>query len=307
VFPNNLLSVADFSRKQAEDLFDLADHFEKHPPMGLLDRDQIVGTLFYEASTRTRLSFEAAALKMGGGVISVPDANDSSAKKGETVADAVRVMSGYCDLIVVRHPIVGSAAEAARTSLVPIVNAGDGDREHPSQALLDLYTIRKERGEIEGAQVALVGDLRFGRTVHSLALALALWPGIKIYLVAPAILATPTAVLEALQAAGVEYRQTECLEEILPDIDVLYATRIQKERFKGEEEPLYETVKDFLRITGQTLKAMKKDALVMHPLPRVGEIALEVDDDPRAIYFRQAWNGVPLRQGIIATMLNRTS
>jgi len=274
MFPKHLISITDVTREQIGRLFTLAAGFEHTPPKGVLDPWQVICTLFYEPSTRTRISFESAALQMGGNVVSVADAKASSARKGETLADAVRVLSAYCDLIVLRHPRAGSAAEAAAVSRVPVINGGDGPRQHPTQTLLDLYTINKERGGgIEGARVALVGDLRFGRPAHSLALGLAKWPGIKLDLVSPRLLAMPAEILAALRAAGVQYRQTSRLEEVLSYADVFYRTRFQKERFKGINWFLRFLVKDHLRITRETPACMKPSALIMHPLPRVGEIS----------------------------------
>lgn len=282
-------------------LLETAAELEQAEGAGKLPRHlagKIVATLFYEPSTRTRLSFETAVLKLGGQVISAESAGScSSAVKGETLADTARVISGYADALVIRHPEKGAAEECAVYATIPVINAGDGAGEHPSQALLDLYTIKKELGRLDNITVTLVGDLRNGRTVHSLIPLLASFEGITINLVSPPALSLP----EGTIAKGANIYSA--LEEVLPTTDVLYVTRVQKERFASEEE--YLAVKDAYIIDATTLKQMKKNAVIMHPLPRINEIKPEVDADPRAAYFRQTKNGVYVRMALLMSMLSK--
>ena len=263
---------------------------------------RIMATLFYEPSTRTRLSFESAMLRLGGSVIGTEAAHTfSSAIKGETLEDTVRMVSTYADLIVLRHDQAGAAARAASVASVPVVNAGDGPGEHPTQALLDLYTIERELGHVEGVRVAFCGDLRFGRTARSLALLLALYPGVRLAFVAPAVIQVGGDILERLAARGVECRLAEQLTDVLDDVDVVYQTRGQKERFTDPLE--YEQARTAIRIDGAIMRQLPATAIVMHPLPRVDEIAPEVDADPRAAYFRQAANGVAIRMALLEMLL----
>jgi aspartate carbamoyltransferase catalytic subunit len=263
---------------------------------------RVMATLFYEPSTRTRLSFESAMLRLGGAVIGTEAARTfSSAIKGETLEDTVRMVSTYADLIVLRHDEAGAAARAASVASVPVVNAGDGPGEHPTQALLDLYTIERELGHVEGVRVAFCGDLRFGRTARSLALLLALYPGVRMTFVAPPVIQVGGDILARLEARGVECRLAEQLTDVLDDVDVVYQTRVQKERFTDPLE--YEQARTAIRIDGAIMRQLPATAIVMHPLPRVDEIAPEVDADPRAAYFRQAANGVAIRMALLEMLL----
>ncbi|MFZ0129599.1 MAG: aspartate carbamoyltransferase [Candidatus Dormiibacterota bacterium] len=263
---------------------------------------RIMATIFYEPSTRTRLSFESAMLRLGGSVIGTEAARTfSSAIKGETLEDTVRMVSTYADLIVLRHDEAGSAARAAGVASVPVVNAGDGPGEHPTQALLDLYTIERELGHVDGVRVAFCGDLRFGRTARSLALLLALYPRVRLSFVAPAVIQVGSDILARLEARGVECRLADQLTDVIDDIDVVYQTRVQKERFTDPLE--YEQARMAIRIDGAIMQQLPAAAIVMHPLPRVDEIAPEVDADPRAAYFRQAANGVAIRMALLEMLL----
>ncbi|MFZ0918759.1 MAG: aspartate carbamoyltransferase [Candidatus Dormiibacterota bacterium] len=263
---------------------------------------RVMATLFYEPSTRTRLSFESAMLRLGGAVIGTEAAHTfSSAIKGETLEDTVRMVSTYADLIVLRHDEAGAAARAASVASVPVVNAGDGPGEHPTQALLDLYTIERELGHVDGVSVAFCGDLRFGRTARSLALLLALYPGVRLAFVAPAVIQVGGDILARLEACGVECRLAEELTDVLADVDVVYQTRVQKERFTDPLE--FEQARTAIRIDGAIMRQLPAKAIVMHPLPRVDEIAPEVDADPRAAYFRQAANGVAIRMALLEMLL----
>ena len=259
---------------------------------------RILATVFYEPSTRTRFSFESAMLRLGGQVISAESAaKASSASKGESLEDAIRVVGGYADGIVLRHPETGAAERAAAVAEVPIVNAGDGTGHHPTQALLDLYTIKKELGRLDRLRVGLVGDLLHGRTVRSLALLLSIFPGNKLTLVSPASLAMADDVLSALAARGVHFAQVDRLQDVVPRLDVLYQTRIQAERFPSQAE--YERHRGVYVVDKELMRRLPDHAILMHPLPRVGEIDMTVDADPRAAYFRQARNGLPVRMAVL--------
>ena len=263
---------------------------------------QVMATLFYEPSTRTRLSFESAMLRLGGAVIGTEAARSfSSAIKGETLEDTVRMVSTYADIIVLRHDEAGAAARAAAVASVPVVNAGDGPGEHPTQALLDLYTIERELGHVEGVHVAFCGDLRFGRTARSLALLLALYPHVRFTFVAPAVIQVGADILTRLEARGITCTLADQLTDAIDDVDVVYQTRVQKERFTDPLE--YEQAKTAIRIDGAIMRQLPAKAIVMHPLPRVDEIAPEVDADPRAAYFRQAANGVAIRMALLEMLL----
>jgi len=261
-----------------------------------------MAALFYEPSTRTRLSFEAAMLRLGGDTMGTDNAREfSSAAKGETLEDTIRIVSGYADVIVLRHNEQGAARRAAAVSLVPVINAGDGPGQHPTQALLDLYTIRDELGHIDGIRIAMVGDLANGRTVRSLTYLLSKFRDIRICFVAPAQVAMREDIKEHLDEHHVPWVETQDLDQVLPQVDVIYQTRIQKERFSDEAS--YLALKGVYRIDASTLAQMKKEAIVMHPLPRVDEIAPEVDADPRAAYFRQARNGLYIRMALLDKLL----
>ncbi len=303
--PRHVVSAEQFSRGLLEELFASTDEMARRllaarPP---LLPGRVMATLFYEPSTRTRLSFESAMLRLGGQVVSTENARDfSSAIKGETLEDTVRIVGGYSDCIVLRHPEEGAAARAAAVSTVPVINAGDGRGEHPTQALLDLYTIRAELGRLEGLRVVMAGDLANGRTVHSLIRLLSQYRGLKVTLAGPEQLRLPAPTVQALRDSGAEVREAESLLEAVVGADVVYQTRIQAERLS---EPLEEAGRDAarFRVTKEVMAALPQGAVVMHPLPRVGEIDPEVDSDPRAAYFRQARNGVPVRMALLARVL----
>ena len=262
-------------------------------------KGKILATLFFEPSTRTRLSFEAAMLKLGGSTIGFAEAEIASVRKGENLADTVRTVENYADIIALRHPLEGAAKLAAEFSRVPILNAGSGAEEHPTQAFMDLYTMQKEKGKIDGLKIAMVGDLRYGRTVHSLAYALSLY-NIELYLISPESLRMRREVIRAIKDK-ISIVEDINLEKIIPQIDVLYVTRIQKERFPDPAE--YAKVKGIYRIDLNTLKTAKKDMIILHPLPRVDEIASEVDSKPQARYFQQVWNGIVVRMALLALVL----
>jgi aspartate carbamoyltransferase catalytic subunit len=260
---------------------------------------KILATLFFEPSTRTRLSFEAAMLKLGGSTIGFADADITSVKKGENLSDTIRTIENYADIIALRHPLEGSAKLAAEFSRVPILNAGSGAEEHPTQALMDLYTIQKEKGRIDGLKIALVGDLRYGRTVHSLACALSLFD-IELYLISPESLRMRKGVVDSIKNQ-VSITEDKNLDKIIPQIDVLYITRIQKERFPDPAE--YSKVKGVYKIDLKTISSGKNDLILLHPLPRLDEIASEVDDTPQAKYFQQVWNGIVVRMALLSLVL----
>jgi aspartate carbamoyltransferase catalytic subunit len=264
---------------------------------------RIMATLFYEPSTRTRFSFETAMYRLGGSVISTENAAEfSSVAKGETLEDTVRILNGYADVLVIRHYEVGSAKRAASVSRVPVINAGDGAGQHPTQALLDLYTIHKEIGSINGLHIAMVGDLAQGRTVRSLTYLLSKFQNIRIYFVAPPLLKMKEDILDHLREKNVWYAEETDLDKVLPEVNVVYQTRIQKERF-GDRIADYEACRGVYMINSDSLRLMKADAIVMHPLPRLDEIAMEVDSDPRAAYFRQAQNGLCVRMALLRMVL----
>ena len=304
-FGQDILSVSQFTREDLDTLFAVAHEMsEMVQRVGSFDllKGKVLTNLFYEPSTRTSSSFVAAIERLGGSVIQINNVTYSSVSKGESLRDTVRTMESYTDAIVLRHPEKGSAAEAAAAASKPVINAGDGPGEHPTQALLDAYTIREEMGGIDGLTITMLGDLKYGRTVHSLARLLTLYD-VKINYVAPEILQMPEYLLEEVEAAGIGQAQTSDLPAVLGDTDVLYVTRIQKERFEDPGE--YDLVKDSYVITADTLKTAKERMIVMHPLPRVGEIATEVDDDPRAAYFRQMEYGMYVRMALLALVLGK--
>lgn len=266
-------------------------------------RGRVLATLFFEPSTRTRLSFESAMMRLGGNVITVAEPNSTSGTKGETLTDTIRMVAAYSDAIVLRHPREGAARLAARASRVPVINAGDGAGQHPTQTLTDLFTIRKAKGAIHPNTVAIAGDLKYGRTVHSLVQALAMY-GVDMILVAPESLQVPQDMRDALERMGAQIRTATTLEEVIAETDVLYMTRIQKERFPDLDE--YRKVQGIFRVTNRLLANGKKGIVVMHPLPRVGEIDTAVDDTPAAKYFEQAANGVPVRMALLSELLRLT-
>jgi aspartate carbamoyltransferase catalytic subunit len=293
------VSVRDFCREDIEHILDLADAMvpiAKGEKSSDLMKGKIMATLFFEPSTRTRLSFECAMLRLGGEVLGFADPSASSAKKGETLADTIRMASAYSDLIVLRHPQEGAARLASKFSDVPVINGGDGAGQHPTQTLLDLLTIRRETGKIDGRKVALVGDLKYGRTVHSLTYALAMFD-VELTFVAPPSLQMPSEVVELAEQMGAKTSKADTVEEIVDDADVIYVTRIQRERFPDPAE--YQKVADIYEITPELLERAKKTAIIMHPLPRVKEISPEVDSTRYAAYFKQAFYGVPTRMALI--------
>jgi aspartate carbamoyltransferase catalytic subunit len=296
----DIISIKDFSREEIDFIFKTAKSMESLAAKGSeMLRGKILATLFYEASTRTRLSFESAMHKLGGSTIGFAEAEIASVKKGENLADTVRTVENYADVIALRHPLEGAARLAAEFAETPIINAGSGAEEHPTQALLDLYTMKKEKGKIDGLKIAFVGDLRFGRTVHSLAYALSLY-NIELYLVSPETLKMRREVLQTIKER-IPVVERSNLEKIIPLMDVLYVTRIQKERFPDAAE--YAKVKGSYRIDLPALSDAKKDLIILHPLPRVDEIAAEVDNTPFARYFQQVWNGIVVRMALLALIL----
>ncbi len=299
----HIVESQQFSRAILEEVFARADEMKSQPHhfSGRLN-GQLMAALFYEPSTRTRLSFEAAMLRLGGRTIGTDNAREfSSAAKGETLEDTIRIVSGYADVIVLRHYEEGAARRAAAASSVPVINAGDGPGQHPTQALLDLYTIRDELGHVDGIRIAMVGDLANGRTVRSLTYLLSKFRDIRVWFVAPPAVAMRADLKAHLDESQVPWAETEDLEAVLPQVDVVYQTRIQKERFT--DEATYQAVKGVYRIDNRVLGLMRKQAIVMHPLPRVDEIAQEVDADPRAAYFRQARNGLFVRMALLDKVL----
>jgi len=296
----DIASIEDFSQEEINYILRIAKTMEPLIQKGSeMLKGKILATLFFEPSTRTRLSFESAMLKLGGSIIGFGDAETSSVKKGENLADTVRTVENYSDIIALRHPLEGAARLAAEFAKVPIINAGSGAEEHPTQALVDLYTIQKEKGSIDGLKIALVGDLRYGRTVHSLAYALSLY-NIELYLVSPESLRMRREVLRVIQNK-ISVIESQNLEKIIPQIDVLYVTRIQKERFPDQAE--YAKVKGIYRVDMKSLANAKKDMIILHPLPRVDEIAPEVDATPQARYFQQVGNGVVVRMALLSLVL----
>ncbi len=304
-FGKDILSISQFSRNDLETVFAVAREMSQiveHGGGSELLKGRVLTNLFYEPSTRTSSSFVAAIERLGGSVIQINNVTYSSVSKGESLGDTVRTMESYTDAIVLRHPEMGSAAEAAIAATKPIINAGDGAGEHPTQALLDAYTIYEEMGAIDGLTVTMLGDLKYGRTVHSLARLLALF-NVKINYVSPAILRMPLEFVSEVESAGIEQVVTSDLKAVLEDTDVLYVTRIQKERFDDQVE--YEMVKDSYVVDADTMRCAKERMIVMHPLPRIGEIATEVDQDPRAAYFRQMEYGLYVRMALLALVLGK--
>ena len=303
---NYLISATQFAdRDLLESLFASAADMERHDKARTLKLSlsgRILATIFYEPSTRTRLSFEAAMQKLGGGILTAENAREnSSAAKGETIADAIRVIGGYADVIVMRHFEEGAAKAAAAISPVPLINAGDGAGEHPTQALVDIYTIMKELGSVEGKRIALVGDLLYGRTIHSLLQLLCLYPGVSINLISPANLRLPAKYIDYLKQNKVDFRESDTLDASLPHADVLYITRVQRERFA--DASVYEAIKDSFFVDAAIASQLKPEAIILHALPRLNEIASEVDNDPRAAYFRQAKNGLYVRMALLTHLL----
>lgn len=302
----HLMNPLDFSVEELDRLFDLANEIEKNPAKYAHVCDgKILATCFYEPSTRTRLSFESAMTRLGGRVIGFADANSSSASKGESVSDTIRVISCYADICAMRHPKEGAPMVASEKSRIPVINAGDGGHYHPTQTLTDLLTIRSLKGHLDGFTIGLCGDLKFGRTVHSLINALVRYPGTRFIFISPEELKVPDYITEMLREKNVPYEEVIRLENVMPQLDMLYMTRVQKERFFNEED--YVRLKDFYVLDTAKMELAREDMLVLHPLPRVNEISVEVDDDPRAAYFRQAQYGVYVRMALIMTLLGLAS
>ncbi|MHA1819009.1 MAG: aspartate carbamoyltransferase [Promethearchaeota archaeon] len=297
----DIISALQFNREDLEFLFDKAMEIENNKEKyEALLKNKIMATLFYEPSTRTRLSFESAMMRLGGSVIGFSSSEVSSVKKGETLADTIRTVSTYADVIVLRHKKEGAANLAKRFASIPIINAGSGSGEHPTQALLDLLTIRQEFGKIDGLSIGLVGDLKYGRTVHSLAYLLSNYD-INLYLISPENLRMQFRVLDFMKHRGMKFKETKRFKNTLPLLDVIYMTRIQKERFADKDE--YDAIKNIYELGMEELKLLKEDAKIMHPLPRITEISPEVDETPHAIYFKQMHYGLILRKGLLASIL----
>ncbi len=305
-YGKDILSVKQFSRADLEYVFGVAHEMrtmvERIGTFDLL-KGKILANLFYEPSTRTSSSFMAAMQRLGGAVIPISEVRYSSVAKGESLPDTVRTLGSYADVIVIRHPEVGAAALAAQHAGKPVINAGDGVGEHPTQALLDSFTIREELGRLDHLTVTMLGDLKYGRTVHSLARLLTRFGGIKLNYVSPEILRMPKDIMDEVAEKGLPQSEFSSLDRVLPETDVLYVTRVQKERF--EDAAVYEKVKDAFVITPEVMKAARKDMIVMHPLPRVTEISMAFDDDPRAAYFRQMEYGLYVRMALLAMVLGK--
>lgn len=299
----HLMSPLDFSVDELYKLMDLAQDIQDNPAKYAHKCDgRILATCFYEPSTRTRLSFEAAMLRLGGKVLGFASADSSSASKGESVSDTIRVMSSYADICAMRHPKEGAPMVAASQSLIPVINAGDGGHQHPTQTLTDLLTIRSLKGRLDNITIGLCGDLKFGRTVHSLINALIRYENVKFIFISPPELRIPDYVREdVLKKNNIEFKEVIKLDDVMPELDILYMTRVQRERFFNEED--YVRLKDFYVLTNDKMQKAKNDMLILHPLPRVNEIAVEVDNDPRAAYFKQARYGMYIRMALILTLL----
>ena len=298
----HLMSPLDFTVEELDKLFNLANDIETNPKKYAHACDgKKLATCFYEPSTRTRLSFEAAMINLGGSVLGFSDANSCSASKGESVSDTIRMISCYADICAMRHPKEGAPMVAASKSRIPVVNAGDGGHQHPTQTLTDLLTIRSLKGRLNNFTIGLCGDLKFGRTVHSLINALVRYDNISFVFISPEELKIPEYIIEMLKEKNIPFKEVIRLEDVMPDLDILYMTRVQRERFFNEED--YVRLKDFYILNKDKMALGKEDMLVLHPLPRVNEISVEVDDDPRAAYFKQVQYGVYARMALILTLL----
>lgn len=297
--PKSLISIRDFSKDEILHILDVAKEFEKNHEQNFL-AGKVIACLFFEPSTRTRLSFEAAVNRLGARVIGFPDSRNTSVTKGETLEDTIKIVSNYVDMIVMRHPVEGAAAIAAGVSPVPVVNAGDGSNQHPTQTLLDMYSIRQTQGKLDGLTINMVGDLKYGRTVHSLSEAMSDFSPSYIF-TAPDELKMPHKYLKELEEKHIPYEETESLEKHLDDCDILYMTRIQQERFPSKED--YDRVKDVYELTASMLGNVKPNMKILHPLPRITEIARDVDDTSYAYYFEQARNGMYVRMAVISYLL----
>ncbi len=300
----HLIDPLDFSKEETEELLVLSEDIRLNPEKYQYKcAHKKIATLFYEPSTRTRLSFESAMINLGGSVIGFSSADSSSAAKGESIADTIRVLSAFADIAAIRHPKEGAPMRASMFSSIPVINAGDGGHQHPTQTLADLATIRRRKGRLNNLVIGLCGDLKFGRTVHSLIKSISRWDGIKFILISPTELKVPDYIInEVLKANNIEFEETTDLEDALGKLDILYMTRVQKERFFNEED--YVRLKDSYILTEKKMELAKEDMAVLHPLPRVNEIALAVDKDPRAAYFEQVQNGMYVREALILKLLN---
>lgn len=298
----HLMRPLDFSVEELDKLFMLAEDIEKNPEKYAHScAGKKLATCFYEPSTRTRLSFEAAMLNLGGSVIGFSDANSSSASKGESVSDTIRVISCFADICAMRHPKEGAPMVAASHSTIPVINAGDGGHQHPTQTLTDLLTIRAIKGRLDNFTIGLCGDLKFGRTVHSLINALVRYENINFVFISPEELTIPDYITEMLRERDIPFQEVRTLEDVMPSLDILYMTRVQRERFFNEED--YVRLKDYYILDKEKMELAKPDMIVLHPLPRVNEISVEVDDDPRAVYFKQVQYGVYVRMALLLTLL----
>ena len=301
----HLMRPLDFSVEELDKLFQLAEDIERNPEKyAHACEGKKLATCFYEPSTRTRLSFEAAMLNLGGKVLGFSDAQSSSAAKGESVADTIRVISCFADICAIRHPKEGAPMVAASFSSIPVINAGDGGHQHPTQTLTDLLTIRAMKGHLDNFTIGLCGDLKFGRTVHSLINALVRYENIHFIFISPEELTIPEYIIEMLREHNIPFHAIRKLEDVMPELDILYMTRVQKERFFNEED--YVRLKDYYILNKEKMRLAKKDMIVLHPLPRVNEISVEVDEDPRAVYFRQVQYGVYVRMALLLTLLEIT-
>lgn len=299
----HVMSPLDFSVEELDRLFDLAVDIKQHPAEYAHACDgKVLATCFYEPSTRTRLSFESAMIHLGGQVLGFSDAANSSASKGESVSDTIRIISCYADICAMRHPKEGAPMVAAEKSDIPVINAGDGGHQHPTQTLTDLLTIRTLKGRLDHLTIGLCGDLKFGRTVHSLINALVRYPDVRFVFISPEELRVPDYITDMLKERGIPYKEVIRLENVLPTLDLLYMTRVQKERFFNEED--YVRLKDFYVLDAARMALAGPEMLVLHPLPRVNEISVEVDEDPRAVYFKQAQLGMYVRMALILTLLD---
>lgn len=299
----NLISITDLSVEELDKMIGVANHIIESPENYVdICKGKKLATLFFEPSTRTRLSFEAAMLELGGSVLGFSEATSSSAAKGESVSDTIRTVGCYADIIAMRHPKEGAPVVAARRTTVPIINGGDGGHHHPTQTLTDLLTITREKGRLDNLTIGLCGDLKFGRTVHSLIEAMLRYDNVSFVLIAPEELRVPQYIIDMLSKAGASYKEVESMEAVMCELDILYMTRVQRERFFNEED--YIRLKDTYILDNEKLTTAKKDMAILHPLPRVNEIAVEVDDDSRAAYFRQALCGKYIRMALILNLLN---
>ncbi|HJV07381.1 MAG TPA: aspartate carbamoyltransferase [Chromobacteriaceae bacterium] len=301
LYRKHIISIPDFTREELELVVETAGKLKRQPRQDLL-QDKLIASCFFEPSTRTRLSFETAVQRLGGRVIGFADGANTSAKKGETLADTIRIVSSYTDAVVMRHPKEGAARLASEFSAVPVINGGDGSNQHPSQTLLDLFTISETQGTLQNLTLAFVGDLKYGRTVHSLAQALSLF-NVKLYFVSPEQLAMPEYICEELDERGISYTVVDTLEEVIPQVDILYMTRVQRERF---DEAEFKKIQGQFVLKAEMLKHARPNMKIMHPLPRVDEIETDVDATAHAYYFEQAKNGVFARQALLSLVLNET-